>query len=233
MPGMLGWFRMTPETTVEDIEWMLARSAAFDAGYAFVTSFEALEGNGRTPEILALIGLWEEARMADVFSPDQKRRMESVSNEFHLEDADNQGWVLHQIHTNTYRFESRERQPGEPSHQSFSFQNPEGEQPLAFILTAVGGAVEGISMELDGVSRVALEGRLQEGEALVYQGGERAVVYSRQWKVLRSLPMDPAALRVAPGEHGLVLDGRVRGGEDAHLRVELRIRGAPEQVAPR
>jgi hypothetical protein len=71
MPGMLGWFRMQPETSVEDIEWMLARSAAFDAGYAFVTSFEDLEENGRSDEILGLIGRWEEARMADAFTPDQ------------------------------------------------------------------------------------------------------------------------------------------------------------------
>jgi hypothetical protein len=233
MPGMLGWFRMTAETTVEDIEWMLARSAAFDAGYAFVTGFEALDGNGRTPEILALIGRWEEARMADVFSPDQKRRMEAVADEFHLDEGDDEGWVLHQIHTTTHRFESRERQPGEPSHQSFSFRNPEGQQPLAFILTAVGGTVEEISMEVDGVSRVVLEGRLEEGQALVYQGGERALVYSPQWQVIRSLSMDPTALGVAPGEHRLVLNARVGGGDDAHLRVELRIKGAPEHVAQR
>jgi len=232
MPGMLGWFRMTPETTVEDIEWMLARSAAFDAGYAFVTGFEALEGNGRTPEILALIGRWEEARMADVFSPDQKSRMEDVANEFHLDESEDGGWVLHQIHTTTHRFENRERQPGEPSHQSFSFRNPEREQTLAFILTAVGGGVEGISMEVDGVASVHYEEGLRAGEALVYQGGDRALVYSPDWHLRRSIPMDPWALWVASGEHVMVLDAQVGGAENAHLKVELRIKGAPESVAP-
>ncbi len=33
--------------------------AAFDAGYAFTTSYDALEGNGFTDRILAAIGLWE------------------------------------------------------------------------------------------------------------------------------------------------------------------------------
>ena len=42
---------------------MLARSAAFDAGYAFVTSYEALEGNGFADRILEAIGAWEKARM--------------------------------------------------------------------------------------------------------------------------------------------------------------------------
>jgi hypothetical protein len=32
MPGMLGWFKMTAQTSIEDVEWMLARSGAFDAG---------------------------------------------------------------------------------------------------------------------------------------------------------------------------------------------------------
>ena len=34
MPGMLGWFSMRNNTPVEDIEWMLARSAGYNAGYA-------------------------------------------------------------------------------------------------------------------------------------------------------------------------------------------------------
>jgi hypothetical protein len=231
MPGMLGWFRMAPETSVEDIEWMLARSAAFDAGYAFVASFEALEGNGRSHEILELLGRWEEARMAGAFSPDQKRRMEDIANEFHLDEAGDGEWVLHQIHTTTHRFQGRDRQPGEPSHQTFPFENPEEAQPLGFILTAAGGSVDAIRLEIDRVSAVEIPGRLRDGEALVYGGGESAVVYSRQWRALRAVPMDPAVLQVAPGHHELVLDARVAGDEDAHLKVELRLRGPAEGVS--
>ena len=43
IPCMLGWFSMRPSTSIEDIEWMLARSAAFDAGYALVTSASVFE----------------------------------------------------------------------------------------------------------------------------------------------------------------------------------------------
>lgn len=34
MPSMLGWFSLRPETTPEDIEWMLAMGAGFNAGLA-------------------------------------------------------------------------------------------------------------------------------------------------------------------------------------------------------
>ncbi len=87
MPGMLGWFQMKPETTLADVEWLLARSAAFDAGYAFVTSFDSLAKNPATDEILRAIGRWEKARLAGAFTAEQKRRMEDVRAEFHLEDA--------------------------------------------------------------------------------------------------------------------------------------------------
>ena len=230
MPGMLGWFRMQPETSVEDIEWMLARSAAFDAGYAFVTSFEALEGNGRSDEILALIGMWEEARMADAFTPEQKHRMEDIGNEFHLEEAGEEGWNLFQIHSSVLRYEYRERQPGEPSHETFTFQNREGEQPLRFVLTAVGASVDGVRLELDGVRTVELGVRLRDGEALAYQGGDRATVYSSQWRVMGSVPVDATDLLVGSGEHRLLLDAALEAEEGGHLKVELRIWGEAELV---
>jgi len=43
MPSMLGWFSLKPETSLEDIEWMLARGAGFDAGFGLATSIEAVE----------------------------------------------------------------------------------------------------------------------------------------------------------------------------------------------
>jgi hypothetical protein len=33
MPGMLGWFTLNPEFRPEEVEWIQARSAAFNAGY--------------------------------------------------------------------------------------------------------------------------------------------------------------------------------------------------------
>ncbi|NNM04122.1 MAG: hypothetical protein HKO65_03385, partial [Gemmatimonadetes bacterium] len=160
MPGMLGWFRMQPQTSVEDIEWMLARSAAFDAGYAFVTSFEALEGNGRSDEILGLIGTWEEARMAGVFSEDQKTRMEDITNEFHLERSGGNGWALSQIYPTVVRYEVRDRQPGEPSSNTFEFENQGSDQTLRFIATAEGASIESIRFEVDAKGKIDFPVRL-------------------------------------------------------------------------
>jgi hypothetical protein len=208
---------------------MLARSAAFDAGYAFVTSFEALEENGRSREILGLIGLWEEARMAGAFSPDQKGRMEDISNEFHLEAATEGGWTLYQIHPVVVRYENRARQPGEPSHQTFSLENPGVRQPLRFILTASEVSVDGIHLELDGVGRMDLPVRLEDGQALVYDGGEGASVYSPRWNLMGTVHLPEEILEVGTGSHTLVVDASLTG-EEGHLKVELRFWGDPEPV---
>jgi hypothetical protein len=230
IPGMLGWFRMQPETSVEDIEWMLARSAAFDAGYAFVTSFEALEENGRSEEILERIGRWEEARMADAFSPDQKARMEDISNEFHLDEQREGGWILTQVYPHVFRLASRERQPGEPSHQVYAFENPGPAQPLPFMLTASGCAARGIQLELDGVGRFSFPVSLDAGETLVYRGGGEATVYSPQWWVQETLQVDDSTWRAEPGGHELLMNADLAGGEECGVRLELRPRGSPESV---
>ncbi len=229
MPGMLGWFRMQPETSVEDIEWMLARSAAFDAGYAFVTSFQSIEGNGRSDEVLRLIGMWEEARMMDAFSPDQKFRMEDISNEFHLEEVGEDGWNLFQIYPQVFRYEIRERQPGEPSFQSFSFENPVSEQPMRFILTAEGATVDGVILELDGVNRMEIPIRLEDGQALVYSGGDEAWVYSPQWQRVGSVPLEGGFLVVGSGPRNLSV-GSGGSGDPGTLKVELRLWGEAEFV---
>jgi hypothetical protein len=231
MPGMLGWFSMRPETSVEDIEWMLARSAAFDAGYGFVTDFDVLEENRRSSEILALLGRWEAARMAGAFTPDQKHRMEDLGNEFHLEEVAAGAWNLYQIRPTILRLENRPRQPGEPSQGRFSFQNPEGEQILRFIATAEESAVRNVHLELDGTRSLDLQAELKAGEFLAYRGGDTGVVFSPQGEALRSVPIDPDALRVAPGEHRLLLDATFETPDEGDLKVEIRIWGSPEPLS--
>lgn len=228
MPGMLGWFQMRPETSVEDIEWMLARSAAFDAGYAFVTSFEALERNGKSDEILALIGRWEAARMANAFTTAQKSRMEDIAREFHLDETVG-GWELTEVHSTMLRYEHRDRQPGEPSHETFTFANPGMEQALGFVLTAAGAPVSGIHLEIDGV-RIDFGVRLEDGQALAYTGAEAATVFTKEWRVAGTVDVDPASVVVAPGTHTLLVDALIGDGEEAYLKLELRVRGQPETV---
>ena len=62
MPNMLGWFNFTAKTSYEDLEWLMARSAGFDAGFGLNISSEALK-NGLAVKMLKTLKNWESARL--------------------------------------------------------------------------------------------------------------------------------------------------------------------------
>jgi hypothetical protein len=221
MPGMLGWFQMTKQTTIEDVEWMLARSAAFDAGYAFVTSFDALEGNGFTDRILDAIGTWERARMNGAFSVDQRHAMEDVTREFHLSSRGRDGWELTEVFPHIVRQEPGARQPGAPTSVALTFDHPGDPQPLSWILSAEGGAIGGCRLTLD--DRAVMRGpvTLREGWSLRYEGDETATVRNPDHVITGTIAVDADALRIAPGRHAVTLGctPETRGAGAARLEV--------------
>ena len=97
MPHMLGWFALREETSVEDAEWLLARAAGFDAGFALAMSLDsnaqqAADGSSvgkiseNTGNILEAISLWETARMSKAFPEDIKLNLQDINQEFHLDE---------------------------------------------------------------------------------------------------------------------------------------------------
>ncbi|MCX6858987.1 MAG: hypothetical protein NTX70_01990, partial [Verrucomicrobia bacterium] len=72
IPKMLGWYLLRTSTCLSDMEWMLARSAGFDSGFALATSLDALRKNTETGPILDALREWEKARRAGVFTPEQR-----------------------------------------------------------------------------------------------------------------------------------------------------------------
>ena len=230
MPGMLGWFSMRPGTSVEDIEWMLARSAAFNAGYAFVTNYEALDKNGDTDAILGLIGTWEKARMAGVFSAAQRQRMEDINNEFHLESTGEKTWDLYQIYSYKFKHAQKVRQPGEPLYSTFECNNPAAKQPMQFILTALDGDISNIKFELDNYKTIPFNIELKKGETIKYLGGSTALIYDENWQKLRVLRMDEAAWTISKGKHQLTFDCGFSNGKEPVAKLEIRLAGAAEPL---
>jgi len=230
MPGMLGWFQMTSETSLEDIEWMLARSAAFNAGYSFVINYKTLEENAQSDEILKLLGKWEKARLSGAFTDEQKQRMEDLNNEFHLETIDENQWILNQVYSYKFKHEKKTRQPGEPLSSTFSFKNPAENQSFQFILTATGGSVQHIKIELDNFKEISIPIQLNAGETIKYSGKEKAVIYDKNWKKLRELNMDSSLLMVSKGDHSLLFDCSFGKGDNSIVKLELRLVGPDEKV---
>ena len=225
---MLGWFLMKPETSIEDINWLLARSAAFDAGYAFVTSYDALEKNGSTGQILAAIKRWEEARMNRVFNEQQKTLMEDVNNEFLLERKEDNTLLLTRVHPYRINHENIQRQPGEPVSSSMDFENFGDEQVVQFILSAKKCDVINPQIEFDGTKLTTIPVKINDGEHLKFDG-QYAKVYSSSWQLLKSIVLNKDVLRIGPGQHSIEVRCEFMGIE-GKMATELRIIGKKEII---
>ncbi len=231
MPGMLGWFKMTPETSIEDIEWLLARSAAFDAGYAFVASYESIEKNGNTDKILELIGEWEKIRLAGLFSDEQKQIMEDTDTEFSLNKINDNEWDLYRVYSGKFKHEKKVRQPGEPLYSTFHFNHEGKEQTMNFILNAVDSDISNITMEIDNYKEIKLPVALKSGEIIKYSGGEKAYVYDNNWHVINEFDINPSALKVTNGDHSMTFNCKFKkAGKEPMVKLEIRTFGPAEKI---
>ncbi len=231
MPGMLGWFSLRDTTPVEDIEWMLARSAGFDAGYALVAGERQLRTNGQTAEILSLIGEWERARMAGAFSDEQKGQMKDIGNEFHLERVSEDRWNLHEIRSFKFTLEERAGQLGEPLSSTLSFENGTDDVTAHFIVTARDATLSDMRMELDGGPKIALPVSLAPGESARYSGGEAVTVCDPFLHKRYDVDIDPESFRIGKGSHTIVFECALSAeGEEPAAKLEIRLPERAEEV---
>lgn len=108
LPHMLGWFALSSKTSVADIEWMLARCAGYDAGFALATNAafvgdqvgpraESSPEGRKMGEILDAIRTWESARLSGAFPEGIKANLRDNTREFHLEKTGVGKWVLYPV----------------------------------------------------------------------------------------------------------------------------------------
>ncbi len=225
MPRMLGWFLMDAATSLEDAEWLMARSAGFNAGFAFVTSQDAVARNGFGDRILDAIRIWETARLAGAFPAPLLPALQDISREFTLAETD-EGWVLREVHSSKGTHARRE-QPGMPTTTELEVNNPFAAQPIGVILRCTGKvAAEELVLELAG-REVDLGASLQPGQALRWIDGPEMVLYDAAWQELDRFPVDESSLTVPTGPFRVQVTCRFAGSEEPTLKVELRTTGEP------
>ncbi len=226
MPGMLGWFKMTASTTLEDIEWLMTRSAAYNAGFAFVMDLKAVKGNGASAEILNQINLWETARLKGGFPEEITAKMRDLSTEFRLEKGRGNTLNLTQVYSHKFKHLKKERQPGEPLSTSFSFENKAPKQALGFIITAIQADIANLKLEINHSKTVNIPVELKKGQSIKYSGGKEAMVYDAQWNPLKVIAMPQDQLVVASGKNNLTFDSRfseAEPGTEAYVNMEIRL----------
>jgi len=230
MPNMLGWFLLSATTKAEDIEWMMARAAGYNAGFALVARVQSLLKNPETKQLLALIKLWQEAYHTKIFSPDQLARLKNPENDFHLE-KDARGWKLYPFMK--YKFEHSKRllQPGQPTYSEWEFVNKDVEQPLNFTLTFMGkeGTISTPSIELDGYFKLELPGEYEGGNSIVCDG-TTIKIYDKKGGFLKDIVISQAIPTIKPAKHTIKYDCKFPEDNQLTNRFIIKTMSNPEII---
>ncbi len=234
MPGMLGWFKMTPYTTIEDIHWLMARSAGYNAGFALVTDLETINKNGYSAQIMAAMKLWEQSRLKGLFSKEQESRMQGVKTEFRLSQNKDNTLSLTEVFSDKFVHTQKTVQPGEPVYSTFEFDHQINEQPLKFIITATDADASSIEMEIDNYKSVHFEIKMNKGDVLKYEGGNTAIHYSKTWQKINEFPIDPKQVMLKSGKHRLHFSCQFENPDDKpSIHLETMVEGNTEIIKQR
>jgi hypothetical protein len=233
IPHMLGWYRLTATTSLSEMEWMLARAAGHNAGFAMSTTLRELQTNGDTGILLDAIREWETARRAGAFSASQRERLKNSAREFHLEAIGAGTWNLFPFHASpVLRHDRVVRQPGEPTASTWDLTNPDGAQPIQFRLLVVGaaGSISKVRFELDGTATMELPVELNAGESVACDGTPVLRVYDAKGRQTGTVTLKTLPPQLAPGRHRLSVDASFAGDGDVRIEVTVTTRGPAERV---
>jgi len=230
MPNMLGWFLLSATTTTEDIEWMMARAAGYNAGFALVAYYKSLIKNPNTAQLLELIRLWQEAYKKRIFSEEQLSRLKNPETDFHLERTES-GWKLYPF--KKYKFEHSKQllQPGQPTFSEWEFENKDDKQPLSFSLTIMGkeGIINNPWLELDGYYKLELPGEFKAGYSIVCDGG-KIKLYNEKGNFNKDIPLNQPVPEWTAGKHTLKFDCEFPDESLLKIRAVFKTRSNPEVI---
>ena len=225
MPHMLGWYLLAENTTLSEMEWMLARAAGYNAGFAMVARPEALRKNALTPVLLDAIREWELARTSNAFSKTQQEKLKDPKSEFHLEKINSGRWNLYTYSTSpVFVRQQFQRQPGEPTHTTWNFEQPWKDQPLQFQLNVSGkeGAVTDIKIQVDNYSEINLPVQLTAGESLVCDGTKEIRIYNQQGRPKGKITLPQPPTFMSKGGHTVVVDCSFNGELPPVIEVQFK-----------
>jgi len=234
MPGMLGWFTLNPEFRPEEVEWIQARSAAFNAGYLLRVD-ESIEKNGYRDQLFEAIREWQKARRSGSFTPEQKKRMKDPENEFHLEKTGNGSWNLYPVKLiRGFEHKFRDVQTGEPVSSKFMVNNPFEEQPLQFYVSAfptgndMSSAVSRINFKINNYQTMDLNVVMKSGDRLLCDGN-KVYLCDKTWNKLKVI-YEGIIPVIENGDSEIAVTSDFEGSGSPKLQIEFKSVGKPDKV---
>jgi hypothetical protein len=224
MPKMLGWFLLTPTTTLADIEWLMARSAGYSSGFAMATSLNSLRSNPGTGAHLDAIRQWEALRMAGSFTEAQQERMRDTKNEFHLRAVSDTEFMLHQFaKSKTFEYAYYQRQPGEPTGKAWRYESVGEKQALQFQMQLEGeGSISKLKLEIDSYILFEIPDEVKAGQTLICDGTKRLRIYDEKGRQKKVVELGTAPPMIPAGKHELQVACEFNGAPAPLVKLQLK-----------
>ncbi|MCX6230705.1 MAG: hypothetical protein NTZ33_04105 [Bacteroidetes bacterium] len=233
MPHMLGWYLLTKNTTKSEMEWMLAKAAAYDAGFAMCSSQSAIEENPDGLALLDLIKEWETARLGNAFSAEQRERMKNPKKDFHLEMLKDGEWKLYQYnYSETFIHEKEEKQPGEPTHSVWKYEQKDNKQALQFKIFVKGesGNISNTKIQIDNYLELAVPIELKAGQTLICNGTKLLRIYDDKGKQINTFTLNSIP-EIDKATHQILFDTQINDNENIKVEFSLQTLGNAEKIS--
>ena len=232
IPNMLGWFMLTEYTTLQEFEYMLARSAGYDAGYALYTMLEDMRNNPEFEQIAEAINIWEEARLKKIFRDDQLEKLRDVDNDFSLQKTSENEFILQYYDKIHFELLNLPVQPGQPNDANVDFDAGK-EQPFYMVIGAVGesGSINNIKIDYNGYASYTIDVELKPNWAITYRGDNKILVYDDVGRLKAKLDFEEESIMLNEGENNIRVSAGFSPGSDIKLNGYIRLKGKTKRIA--
>jgi len=233
-PNMLGWFWYQAGTTLEEMEWMLARAAGWNAGYALVVHPIAVGKNPNTEKVIEAIRIWEEAKNRSLFNEEQKKLLKAGEHDFSLYKSGENEFQLQYYLKEKFSHENLVLQPGQPHYSEWEFTSKAEDQNLNFRLLSSGeeGEIQEILLELDGARTISLPLVLKAGYSCIFDGTGNVLLYDERGSQKKQYPLDWELAALNPGSHTLRISCTFSSDADLELQGIVKLKDKVELLDP-
>ncbi len=237
LPRMLGNFKFIHDTSLEDAEWLGAKAAGLEAGFALVALDQDVQGwtsireNAIADKLLSAIKTWETARMADAFSSDQKKLLLKMDHEFHLEEMEEGTWSLYPYKIGRTVIE---RTTIKPASGAFDFDNPYEDQPMMLSIKMVPNRcwpyIRRLKLKVNDNKLIEIPVYMSPHQTLTWDSENGLRLYARNWKLLKQIEFDESLPMLVNGLNHIEIEAGMTRTSSAPIRIQVKSAGKPQRV---
>lgn len=242
-PRMIGWFLLRladkkfEATALDDVEWMLAKAAGYDAGFAACIDEKVIKQHGYMDVYLETIKQWERARRIKAFSDEQREKFLPRNADWHLKAVGKDEWTLYPVNVSKYYVcDPDYLQPGQPGGADWGYTNPFEKQPVHFRLKAKSiyrdcrGSIENLGFRVDN-KLYTFKCTLEANQYLIYEGGLEARLCDENFNEIQKVAMSRTEpIYVKRGNNAIAFTCDFKGEEKPEAHIKFIVYGQGEQV---